>query len=172
MTGSIGGIGQLSRRSLPPVTSILLFLATIGMARAQDLCTNIDYLIDQSRSQFADIADKPSGEAGDHDVTRALAGASYCRVTKTSRGSVYHCAWEFPHRAEPAYDAFDELVRSVNECIGQHATLHSDQSVNHPDYYASRRFEVEQADVTVSVKDKGALGRTFVFVRVQGGKSN
>ena len=61
---------------------------------------------------------------------------------------------------------------TVHKRIGQQATLHIDQSVNHPDYYALRRYETAQADVSVSVKDKSALGNTFVFIRVQGGKGN
>lgn len=170
MTSHFKGIRQLSSRTVPPVTSTLVFLATIGVAQAQDLCTNIDYLIDQSRSQFAKIADKPNGDAGDHDVNLTLAGASYCFVTKKSKRNWYHCAWEFPYRAKHAYDTFEEFVREMNECIGQHATLHTDQSVNHPDYYSLRRYEMEQAAVSVSVKDKSALGSTFVFIRVQGRK--
>ena len=151
-----------------PMVSIVVFWSAIGVAQARDLCANIDYLIDQSRSQFAKIMTKPNGDTGDHDVTLALAGASYCLVTKRSKRSFYRCGWEFPYRAQQAYDTFDELVRGVNDCIGRQATLHSDQSVNHPDYYALRRYETEQADVSVSVKDKGALGSTFVFIRVQG----
>ena len=172
MTSSLKGIRQLSSRIVPPMISTLVFLATIGVAQAQDLCTNIEYLIDQSRSQFAEIANKPNGDTGDYDVTLTLAGASYCFVTKKSKRNIYHCGWEFPYRAQHAYDTFDEFVRGVNECIGQHATLHTDQSVNHPDYYASRRYEMEWAEVSVSVKDKGALGSTFVFIRVQGGTNN
>ena len=150
----------------------MVLSAAIGVAQARDLCANIDDLIDQSRSQFAEIMDKPHGDAGDHDVTLTLAGASYCFVTKQSKRSFYHCGWEFPYRAKQAYDTFDAFVRGVNDCIGQQATLHTDQSVNHPDFYALRRYETEQADVSVSVKDKSALGRTFVFIRVQGGKRN
>ena len=115
---------------------------------------------------------KPNGDTGDHDVTLALDGASYCLVTKRSKRSFYHCGWEFPYRAKLAYDTFDEFVRGVKDCIGRHATLHSDQSVNHPDFYALRRFETERAEVSVSVKDKSARSRTFVFIRVQGGKSD
>jgi hypothetical protein len=113
---------------------------------------------------------KPNGAAGDHDVTLTLAGASYCFVTKKPKRNLYHCGWEFPFRAKQAYDTFDEFDRDVNDCIGQHATVHNDQSVNHPDFYALRRYETEQADVSVSVKDKSALSRTFVFIRVEGGK--
>ena len=152
------------------MASIMVFLATIGVAQARDFCADIDYLIDQSGSRFADIMDKPNGNAGDHDVTLALAGASYCSVTKKSKSSSYQCAWEFPYRAQQAYDTFDELVRGVNGCIGERATLHSDRNVNHPDFYALRQYETEQAVVSVSVKDKSALSRTFVFIRVQGGK--
>lgn len=170
MIGSFKGMGRLSSGAVLLVASIVVLLATIGGAQARDLCASIVYLIDQSRSQFAEIMEKPNGGAGDHDVTLTLAGASYCLVTKRSRSSFYHCGWEFPYRAKHGYDRFDAFVRGVNACIGQRATLHSDQSVNHPDYYALRRYETEQAEVSVSVKDKSALSRTFVFIRVQGGK--
>ncbi len=153
----------------PLMTSMLVLVTTIGVAQAQDLCTSIHQLMDHSRSQFAKIAGAASGDAGDHEATLTLAGASQCAVTKKSKRSSYHCRWEFPHRAEEAYDTFESFVREVDGCIGRRATLHSDRSVNHPDYYAVRRFEMEQAEVSVSVKDKGALGSTFVFFRVQGG---
>lgn len=172
MTGSSKGIRQLSSRAASPMTSILVYLATIGVAQAQDLCTNIDYLIDQSRSQFVAIVDKPSGDRGDHAATLTLADASYCFVTKQPKRNLYHCGWEFPYREKHAYDTFDEFVREMTECIGHHATLHTDQNVNHPDYYALRRYEMEQAEVSVSVKDKAALGSTFVFIRVQGGTND
>jgi len=159
------------RRSLS-VTSAVIFSATLGVAQAQDLCANVDYLINQSQSGFSKIAAKPKGDSGDHDVTLTLAGASYCLVTKRAKRNWYHCGWEFPYRAKQAYETFEQIAGSMNACIGRRATLHNDQSVNHPDYYSSRRFELEQADVSVSVKDKGTLGSTFVFVRVQGRQAN
>lgn len=172
MTGLVKGLRRRSPRTGTLMASIFVFLAAIGLARAQELCTSIEDLIEQAPSQFAAITDKPSGETGDHRVTLALAGASKCSVTKKSKSSSYQCGWEFPHRAQQAYDTFDRFVREVNECIGQSATVHSDQSVNHPDYYALRRYEMAQTEVSVSVKDKSALGSTFVFIRVQGGPSN
>lgn len=172
MTGSWNGMRQLSSRTGPLLTSMLVFLATMGVARAQELCANLGTLIEHSRSQFADIADKPSGDTGDHDVALVLSGASTCSVAKALKGSSYHCRWKFPYRARQAYDTFDGFVRGVNDCIGRQATVHGDQSVNHPDYYALRRYETEQAVVSVSVKDKGALGSTFVFIRVQGRTGN
>lgn len=172
MSSFLRGMGQISSGALLAMTLMMVLLPTIGVVQARDLCANIDFLIDQSRSQFAEIIGKPKGDVGDHDVTLTLAGASYCLVTKKSNGSSYYCAWEFPYRAKHAYDTFDELVRGVDDCIGQHATLYSDQSVNHPDYYALRRYETAQADVSISVKDKSALSNTFVFIRVRGVKSN
>ena len=144
-----------------------VFWATIGVARAEDFCTSIDDLIEQSRSQFVDITGLPKDQSGDHDATLTLAGASYCAVTKRSKRSLYHCGWEFPHRAEQAYETFDAFVEAAHDCIGPQATVHSDQGVNHPDFYDARRFEMKEAEVSVSVKDKGALGRTFVFIRVR-----
>lgn len=168
MIRNFEGLRELSSRSLPLMTSALVLLITTGVAHAQGLCTNLGILISQSRSGFASIADKPHGSAGDHDTTLVLAGASYCLVTMKPQRRWYRCTWEFPYRAKRAYAKFDELIGRVNECIGQQVTLHTDQSVNHPDYYSLLRYEMEQAEVSVSVKDKGALGSTFVFIKVQG----
>ena len=154
-------------RGVLPAAWVLIFSGTLGTAQAQDLCGDIDTLIEQSRSGFSEIATKGKGAAGEHGVTLALAGASSCSVTRKSKRTWYHCAWEFPHRAEQAYDTFDRFVERLNDCVGRRATVHSDRSVNHPDHYASRRYELNQAEVSVSIKDKSALGRSFVFIRVQ-----
>ena len=74
--------------------------SAFGVAQAQDFCTSIEYLIDQSRSDLADIADQPKGDTGDQAITLTLPGASYCTVTKQSKYNWYHCGWEFPHRAK------------------------------------------------------------------------
>lgn len=148
--------------------SMLVLLVTTAVAQAQDFCPAIDVLIEQSHSQFAEILDKPANTSGDYNVTLSLADASHCSVTKRSKRSWYSCRWDFPYRATQAYQTYDAFVERMSGCIGQRATMHSDQSVNHPDYYDLRRFELTQADVSVSVKDKAALENTFVFIRVQG----
>ena len=158
---------RLTSHLVSLVTPALIFLAMIGVSQAQDLCTNIDYLIDQSQSEFVKILGEPHGDAGNYYVTRTLSSASYCFVTRKSKMNWYHCGWEFPYRAKHAYDTFDEFVRKMTGCIGQRATVHTDQSVNHPDYYSLRRYQMEQAEVSVSIKDKVSLGKTFVFIRVQ-----
>jgi hypothetical protein len=42
----------------------------------------------------------------------------------------------------------------------------TDQSVNHPDAYDLRLFRLDGAEFAVSLKDKGALQQTLVFLRV------
>lgn len=146
----------------------MVLLTTLAPAYALDLCADIETLIDQSRVQFADIAEPADGNANDRAVTLMLPGASACSLAGTSNRSVYQCRWEFPHRAAQASETYDALVRGVDDCIGERAKLHTDQSVNHPDYYALRRYEMAPANVSVSIKDKSALDRTIVFVTVQG----
>ena len=41
--------------------------------------------------------------------------------------------------------------------------------VNHPDSYDLRQYAWEGGVVSLSLKDKGALGATMVFLRMQGG---
>jgi hypothetical protein len=62
---------------------------------------------------------------------------------------------------------FKALGQELESCIGDRAVLSDDQNVNHPDFYEARMFLLDQAKVSVSVKDKSALGSTFVFVSVE-----
>jgi len=111
---------------------------------------------------------EPKGDAGDHEATLTLAGASTCLVTRQAKRCWYHCAWTFPYRAKRAGDTFDAFAGKLDGCLARRATPHGDRSVNHPDSYAARRYDLERAEVSLSVKDKAALGKTFVFIRVQG----
>ena len=95
---------RLIRDALRSLPWLGAFLAGIGTAQARDLCADIDYLIDQSRSGFAEVMDQPNGDAGSQETGPILDSASYCRVTKTLHKNAYHCAWEFPHRAPEAYE--------------------------------------------------------------------
>lgn len=137
-----------------------------GAVQAQDFCRQIESLIEQSDSRFAAILKEPSDKPGDHAVTVTLANADDCGVTRRSRRSWYQCSWEFPHRAPAAYERFERFSEEMKSCLGERARLTEDQSVNHPDSYALRGFELPQADVSVSIKAKGAQAKTFVFVRL------
>lgn len=157
-----------SPRRLLAVVSAAAFLATAGTAKAQDFCASIDALIDHARSGFAAIAVESTGGAGEQAASLALAGASTCRVTRQGKGRRYHCAWAFPLRARGAANTFEAFAGQLDACLAGRATLHGDSGVNHPDSYAARRYELERAEVSLSLKDKAALGKTFVFIRVRG----
>ncbi len=84
----------------------------------------------------------------------------------------YRCVWDYAYRDERAYAEFDRFVGSLRQCFGRIAKEHVDRNVNHPDFYAARRYEMAQGEVKVSVKDKAALGSTFVFISVEGLRKN
>lgn len=96
-----------------------------------------------------------------------LEGASECAVRQQLNSKSYYCTWEFRHRDAVAYTTFEEIRQELQSCIGDRAALSDDQNVNHPDFYDSRIFRLDQAKVAVSVKDKSALGSTFIFVSVK-----
>ncbi|MEM7223897.1 MAG: hypothetical protein AAF495_13005 [Pseudomonadota bacterium] len=154
-------------RRLTLSLSIMVLFTASGAARAQDLCAEIEQLVDQSRTQFVEITAETQ-DGGAREAAMKISGAASCRVMKGLNGNLYRCAWEFPHQASEAYNTFDSFVSRVGDCLGDQATQHEDKSVNHPDYFALTRYELPEAKVSVSVKDKAALGLTYVFIRVQG----
>ena len=98
-----------------------------------------------------------------------LAGAaSSCRASLGLSGERHmHCNWMFPYRAPAARTAFENLTRELTECLGPEAEMTTDQSVNHPDAYQLFQFDLLGREFAVSIKDKGALQQTHVFVRVE-----
>lgn len=101
-----------------------------------------------------------------------LAGAldsSDCRFALQPSGVTYYCVWEFPFRAHEATSAFVHLSAALEACFGDRATERDDLRVNHPDSYRSHEFLVDDASVTVSLKDKSGLGKSLIFLRVTEG---
>ena len=78
-------------------------------------------------------------------------------------GTSFDCAWGFDYRSVEATLAFELLVEQVAEC-GELITA-QDQQVSHPDSYDLRQYSVDGKEVSVSLKDKGALNQTYVFFR-------
>ena len=77
-----------------------------------------------------------------------------------------HCHWTYDYRTPEAIDAFEAVTAALSVCLGQNAVMATDQSVNHPDAYDLRLFRLDDAEFAVSLKDKGALQQTLVFLRV------
>ena len=123
-----------------------------AVARA-DICGDVRGLTAQAQAGFV-------------ETPTPLAGTKFCQMTQGIGGvQAYHCAWEFAYRAEAAlstFVAFDTELAACFDVASQH-----DQGVNHPDFYDLREYAVTGAVVRVSLKDKGALGLSYVFVAVE-----
>lgn len=163
----------MSRRSRSPAAGAaapagggmrrLLCLATVlpvlaaAPTAAAGLCAEVSALAGAARSNFPDAAAGPS----------ALPGAEDCALSLAPSGArAYHCAWRFALRDPAASDRFEAIVRDLRRCFGAQAVVTIDDSVNHPDTYDLRQFRLERVTVAVSIKDKGALESTYVFIRV------
>lgn len=104
----------------------------------------------------------------DADTLDLAQGTAACRPSLAMDGVRHmHCVLEFPYRSQAATDAFDALNGNLAACLGPSAVQNTDQSVNHPDAYDLREFDLGGRGYAVSIKDKGALQQTLVFVRVQ-----
>ena len=58
--------------------------------------------------------------------------------------------------------------RVVWSCIGNMAEERTDQSVNHPDFYASYYFQLAGGAASVNLKNKAKLMSTLVSIRIDG----
>lgn len=91
-----------------------------------------------------------------------------CQTSLAMSGQRHlHCHWSFDYRSDAATAAFEGLVDAMTVCLGPDTSLRADTSVNHPDAYDQQIFELAGRAYAVSIKDKGALQQTLVFVRVQ-----
>lgn len=74
------------------------------------------------------------------------------------------CRWSFAYRSAAAEDMFDRLAAHLSTCLGPPGGEAA--PVNHPDSYRLLQFEAKEAVISLSLKDKAALQRSFVFLRV------
>ncbi len=88
------------------------------------------------------------------------------RALMLSGGAQVHCSWAFDYRVPEASQAFEHLVKSVGQCMGDDAAITADLNVNHPDFYDLQTFELGGQEIAVSLKDKAALSQTYVFLRI------
>ena len=88
-----------------------------------------------------------------------------CDTYLTQTGETGHsCHWKFGLR-DPQAMTFARFIWSEAAACRPGQALATDKAVNHPDSYALRQWQAEGATYAISVKDKGGLGHTFVFVR-------
>ena len=92
----------------------------------------------------------------------------HCQTYLSQSGSEgASCAWTFPYRAKEAVEFYDRARREIARCHLKAPASASDLRVNHPDSYDLEEFVGEDGTMSVSLKDKGALGNSFVFIRFE-----
>lgn len=155
------------RGSLRSILCLTVALAATpaDTARATTLCADMSNLVGEAHSNFSNWTTKSTKAA----TPLILPDAEDCALTRSLSGeNAYHCTWRFAYREADSYGTFDAFDQSFQECFGARAQLSRDQSVNHPDFYDLRHYQLGRVKVTLSIKDKSALQSTYVFVRVYG----
>lgn len=132
------------------------------------LCSDILYLIEQSRSQFVAIQGDTGSDFGDYDTTFVLPDAWYCVILEDVEKRSYKCTWKYPYGDQQAHNTFQRLAKEMRNCIGDVADERTDQPVNHPDFYASYYYQLPDGEARVTLKDKGKLMSTLVSIVIDG----
>lgn len=107
------------------------------------------------------------GWAGEVPHCIAVMKDETCRPVATLAGSGDVCQWSFAYRAPDAVAGFERLTDNVRSCLGADTERGADTPVNHPDSYDLRQFVAGGTLISVSLKDKAALRRTLVFLRIE-----
>ncbi|WP_162798547.1 hypothetical protein [Sulfitobacter sp. SK012] len=148
----------------PPARNFAMIVAASlvfsGQARADGFCNDLHIFAKQAVSIDHDVLVPPS-----------LMPNSAPPTCGTSRGlsgnSSVHCYWAFDYRSKAARMSFERLHADVSNCAGPSAAPDHEASVNHPDSYQLHQFELDQDKISISLKDKGALQKTLVFLRIE-----
>lgn len=132
----------------------LAILATVilgwnaGMATANEFCNQLDQMVSSGVPPSLQQSNLKS-----------------CGPTKeVDAGVSYFCYWQFEFRSEQAKQHYLELSNMIGECAKK-LTIHNSTQVNHPDSYDQLLYENKQNDFSLSLKDKGGLDKTLVFLR-------
>ena len=138
----------------------LAFASNATLAAASDLCSTVEALTAEAGANFADRPITGNFNPG-------LPNGAQCAVLLQLGGvRALNCQWGFSFRNPDAWKSFERLSGQIRECSGVAVLIDQDQLVNHPDTYDLRKFDWNGAIIDVSLKDKGALQQTFVFLRV------
>lgn len=125
-----------------------VFVATPSLA--DTFCVNLDRLT-QTQTLAIPMAAEVTCAKG-----QALGGASFT-----------HCGWPFEFRAPEATAAFEALQSALMACPNTQVRSFDDQLVNHPDSYDLKFYDRGRTEIAISIKDKGALQKTYIFLRTQ-----
>ena len=79
-------------------------------------------------------------------------------------GAQMVCFWPHSYRSAEAEADFAALAALVERCLDTRALPGQGAQVNHPDSFGQRLYEGRGWRASVSLKDKGALGQSLVFL--------
>lgn len=97
----------------------------------------------------------------------APSGSSCATYLSQVSSTGISCHWQFAYRDAAAEVLASKLWSGLMTCrAGQERA--EDLPVNHPDSYFLRVWDVDTGVYRLSIKDKAALGATFVFLRFEG----
>ncbi|MEM6661384.1 MAG: hypothetical protein AAF666_04310 [Pseudomonadota bacterium] len=131
-----------------------------GDFRSEELCWKLQRLVGAAGSNFQ-AASYSTG-------TYILPGAASCDMSLAPGGARSHdCLWSFDYRAPEAAETFRNFFTQTAACFPG-GSFAADHSVNHPDFYDLQTLAVDGVEINVSLKDKAALQKTLVFLRVVG----
>ncbi len=77
-----------------------------------------------------------------------------------------HCRWSFDYRSDESIEMQDRMASDIRDCLGA-STISPEQGVNHPDTYDQQLYRAGDMALSVSLKDKAAMQRSFVFLRIE-----
>lgn len=147
--------------------SIVLVICLALRNDSSTLCSDLEYLRSQSLRDFEEISLASTMVPLDEESTSfTLDGASSCFLVFDPERSSYQCNWEHEQQ-DDAERAFRSLSEEVGACLAP-ATAREDASVNHPDFWASSYFELPGQAISVSLKNKLLLKKSFVSIQVDG----
>ncbi len=151
------------------VIVICSLMTVLGSASEEPtLCSDIFYLIEQSRSQFLAIQRDTNSDFGGYESTFILADAQYCVILEDVEKKSYKCTWKYPHGDERAHKAFQRFAKEMRNCIGNSAEERTDQPINHPDFYTAYYYQLAGGEARVTLKNKGKLMSTLVSIVIDG----
>ena len=128
-------------------------------ATAENVCGNVSLLLSQVEAGTADKPETPT--AG---FFKTPAEACLQSLSETGARS-HHCRWPFEYRDVQANNSFKVILSAFQNCYAGDNAPTKDQDVNHPDYYDLRSFQTANGTLFLSLKDKGALQKTYLFIR-------
>ena len=100
-------------------------------------------------------------------IVPSLRGETCAKIVSDT--DVFLCSFEFAFRSGASKALYDEFVQELMVCHGgdEYVEWTEGVPVNHPDSYEQTTFEhYEGLQVSGALKDKGALQKTYVFVRL------